>query len=83
MQQRSLVLQHSIYNPFQLKGIFPTPLKLPAIIFCLKSIQLVLKNPTNKYGMKGTQVVKELKREKTINGIDIRKAHFYLKELFL
>jgi len=42
-----------------------------------------LKYFCHKYGLKGTQVVKELNREKTVNGIDIRKAHSYLKELFL
>lgn len=36
-----------------------------------------------KYRLKGTQVVKELKREETINNIDIRKAHSYLTDLFL
>jgi len=36
-----------------------------------------------KYHLKGVQVVKELKRERTIEGIDIRKSHPYLKGLFL
>lgn len=36
-----------------------------------------------KYNLKGIQVVKELKREKTIDNIDIREAYSYLKGLFL
>lgn len=36
-----------------------------------------------KYNLKGVQIIKELKREKTIEGIDIIKAHSYLKNLFL
>lgn len=34
-----------------------------------------------KYNLKGIQVVKELKREKTIDNIDIREARSYLKDL--
>ncbi len=36
-----------------------------------------------KYHFKGTQLVKELKREKEIRGITVRKAHRYLAELAL
>ncbi|MDO8886503.1 ATP-binding protein [Candidatus Oleimmundimicrobium sp.] len=42
-----------------------------------------LKYFCEKYHLKGTQIAKELKRERTIGKIDIRKAHSYLKELFL
>jgi predicted AAA+ superfamily ATPase len=38
---------------------------------------------TEKYGIKGIQAVKELKREKSIGKIDIVSAEHYLKELFL
>jgi hypothetical protein len=37
----------------------------------------------NPYRLKGVQIVKELKRERTIGEIDILKANSYLKELFL
>jgi len=36
-----------------------------------------------RYHLKGVQIVKELKRERTIGEIDIRKSHPYLKGLFL
>lgn len=36
-----------------------------------------------KYDLKGVQVVKELKRERTLGEIDIVKASSYLRELFL
>ena len=36
-----------------------------------------------KYTLKGMQLVKELKREKTINDISIRRADNYLNSLFL
>lgn len=36
-----------------------------------------------KYNLKGSQVVKELKREKTIDNVNIREARSYLKGLFL
>jgi predicted AAA+ superfamily ATPase len=36
-----------------------------------------------KYRLKGIQIVKELRREKTVTGINIVKADNYLKELFL
>jgi predicted AAA+ superfamily ATPase len=36
-----------------------------------------------KYDLKGTQIVKELKREKEIERISIRNAHSYLKECIL
>jgi len=42
-----------------------------------------LKYFCEKYNLKGTQIVKELKRERTIGKIDILKAHSYFKKLFL
>jgi uncharacterized protein len=42
-----------------------------------------LKYFSDKYGFKGIQIVKELKREKTLGNIDIVSAENYLKELFL
>jgi len=36
-----------------------------------------------RYNLKGTQLVKELKREKTIDNISVRRAHPYLLSLFL
>jgi len=42
-----------------------------------------LKFFSDKYELKGMQVVKELKREKSINNIEIVKAENFLKELFL
>lgn len=36
-----------------------------------------------KYNLKGVQIVKELKRERTIGKIDILKADSYLKKMFL
>jgi predicted AAA+ superfamily ATPase len=36
-----------------------------------------------KYNLKGVQVVKELKRERTIGEIDVVRANSYLKKLFL
>ena len=42
-----------------------------------------LKYFSEKYHLKGAQIVRELKRERTIGKIDILKAHSYLKELFL
>lgn len=42
-----------------------------------------LKYFCSKYDLKGIQVVKELKRERTIGQIDILKADLYLKKLFL
>jgi len=36
-----------------------------------------------KYQLKGVQIVKDLKRERTIGGIDVLGAGSYLKELFL
>lgn len=38
---------------------------------------------STKYKLKGTQVVKELKREKTVADIDVVLAENYLRELFL
>lgn len=38
---------------------------------------------SNKYDLKGTQAVKELKREKSVGNIDVVLAEKYLKELFL
>lgn len=37
----------------------------------------------DRYPFKGRQIVKELKREKTIDTIDVCKAHSYLMDLFL
>jgi len=42
-----------------------------------------LKYFCEKYCLKGAQIVKELKRERTIGEIDILKANSYLRELFL
>jgi len=42
-----------------------------------------LKYFCRKYHLKGIQIVKELRRERTIGEIDILKAHSYLKKLFL
>lgn len=42
-----------------------------------------LKYFSDKYNLKGLQVVKELKREKSVNGLDIISADSYLKSLFL
>lgn len=42
-----------------------------------------LKYFSDKYNLKGVQVVKELKREKTIGKIDIVSADKYLEDLFL
>lgn len=42
-----------------------------------------LKYFSGKYSLKATQVVKELKREKSVENIDIVLAENYLKELFL
>ena len=42
-----------------------------------------LKYFSEKYNLKGTQIVKELKREKTFGEIDIVSADNYLKNLFL
>lgn len=42
-----------------------------------------LKYFCRKYGFSGVQVVKELKREKAVDNIEIRKAHNFLKQLFL
>lgn len=42
-----------------------------------------LKYFCDKYGIKGTQLVKDLKREKTFGKIDIALAEKYLKNLFL
>ena len=42
-----------------------------------------LKYFCGRYGLKGTQLVKELKREKTEGNISIRRAEQYLKELYL
>jgi predicted AAA+ superfamily ATPase len=36
-----------------------------------------------RLNLKGAQIVKELKREKSVGNIDIREAHSYLKQLFL
>lgn len=38
---------------------------------------------SQKYGLKGMQIIKELKREKTIGRIDVVSAKGYLQELFL
>jgi len=37
----------------------------------------------DKYQLKGVQLVKELKREKTINSISVRRADNYLRSLYL
>lgn len=42
-----------------------------------------LKYFCQKYNFKGTQIVRELKREKEIGRITVRKAYSYLKELIL
>lgn len=42
-----------------------------------------LKYFCEKYHLKGIQIVKELRRERTIGKIDILKANSYLKKLFL
>jgi len=42
-----------------------------------------LKYFCQKYNFKGTQIVRELKREKEIERITVRKAYSYLKELIL
>ena len=42
-----------------------------------------LKYFCQKYGLKRTQIVKELMREKEIEKISVRNAHTYLKELIL
>ena len=42
-----------------------------------------LKYFCEKYCLKGIQTVKEMKREKTVGGINILKADTYLKKLFL
>ena len=42
-----------------------------------------LKYFSDKYHLKGLQVVKELKREKSVDGLDIVSADSYLKSLFL
>jgi predicted AAA+ superfamily ATPase len=42
-----------------------------------------LKYFCQKYNFKGTQIVRELKREKEIERIAVRKAYSYLKELIL
>lgn len=42
-----------------------------------------LKYFCKKYGLKGVQAVKELRHERIADNIEIRKAHTYLKELFL
>jgi hypothetical protein len=42
-----------------------------------------LKYFCNKYQLKGTQIVKELKREKSVNNINLLKAGTYLRNLFL
>jgi len=42
-----------------------------------------LKYFSDKYALKGTQVVKNLKREKSIGALKIVRAENYLKELFL
>ncbi|MBI4744392.1 MAG: ATP-binding protein [Actinobacteria bacterium] len=47
------------------------------------SISQNLKYFCEKYRLKGVQIVKELKREKTIREIDVFKADSYLKKLFL
>ncbi|MFH1029872.1 MAG: ATP-binding protein [bacterium] len=38
---------------------------------------------SEKYGLKGTQAVKELRKEKSIGNIDIMRAENYLKNLYL
>jgi hypothetical protein len=38
---------------------------------------------THKYNLKGTQIVKELKRERRIDQIDVRHVVTYLNELML
>lgn len=42
-----------------------------------------LKYFSAKYGFNGVQIVRELKRERTIENIEIRQAHSFLKKLFL
>jgi len=42
-----------------------------------------LKYFCQRYNFKGIQIVKELKREKEIESITVRKAYSYLKELIL
>lgn len=42
-----------------------------------------LKYFCGKYDLKGVQLVKELKRERTVGEIDVRKASSYLRKLFL
>ena len=42
-----------------------------------------LKYFSDKYALKGIQIVKNLKREKSIGALKIVKAENYLKELFL
>ncbi len=42
-----------------------------------------LKYFSEKYGIAGTQAVKELKREKSLGKIDVLSAERYLKSLFL
>ena len=42
-----------------------------------------LKYFCQKYNLKGTRIVKELKREKELEKISVRNAHTYLKELIL
>ena len=37
----------------------------------------------SKYGLKGIQLVKELKRERSIENIDVRRAGRYLRQLYL
>ncbi len=60
--------------------------KIKKIIEAKKSNQQLSKNLkffSDKYKLKGAQVVKELKREKLIGNIEILKAENFLKELFL
>ena len=60
--------------------------KIQKIIEAKKSDKQLSKNLkffVDKYKLKGTQVVKELKRERSVNNIEIVKAENFFKELFL
>ncbi len=48
-----------------------------------KQLSKNLKFFADKYKLKATQVVKELKRERSVNNIEILKAENFFKELFL
>lgn len=60
--------------------------KIQKIIEAKKSDKQLSKNLkffADKYKLKATQVVKELKREQAVNNIEILKAENFFKELFL